>query len=108
MESEDRSLEFSSQCEPSQVAEYLEAIANHIRNGHIALSVGSEAVQLDLAPNVKLELEAKAKPDKGKGSLQVEISWKQAPHFEEPLKIDAGEESAAEPSLEIGNSKNAG
>jgi amphi-Trp domain-containing protein len=105
MESEERTLEFTAQCEPSQIAEYLEAIASYMRKGHVNLAVGTESVQLDLPGSVRLELEAKAKPGRGKGSLQLEVSWKQPPHFEDSLKIEAGEEPAAEPPLEIGKSK---
>jgi amphi-Trp domain-containing protein len=101
MDSE-RSLEFSAYCEPAQVADYLEALARHVREGRVELAVGSESVQLAFSPNVKLELAAKTKPEKGKGSLEIEVSWRQPPHFEEPLRIEAGEETTA---LEIAGGK---
>jgi amphi-Trp domain-containing protein len=97
----DRSFEFSAYCEPGQVADYLEALARYIRAGHAQLAVGSESIELSFSPSLKLELAAKMRPDKGKGSLEMDISWRRPPHFEEPLRIQAGEDSAAS-GLEIG------
>jgi hypothetical protein len=44
------------------------------------------------------------RPDKGKGSLELDISWRRPPHFEEPLRIQAGEDSHNS-ELEIGAAK---
>ena len=104
MESDHRSFEFSAYCEPSQVADYLEALARYIRAGHVQLAVGTESIQLSFGPNLKLELAAKMRPDKGKGNLELDISWRQPPHFEEPLRIQAGEEPPRA-ELEIGGAK---
>jgi amphi-Trp domain-containing protein len=100
----DRSFEFSAYCEPAQVADYLEALARYIRAGHAQLAVGSESIQLSFSPSLKLELAAKMRPDKGKGSLELDISWRRPPHFEEPLRIQAGENSSSG-ELEIGAAK---
>jgi amphi-Trp domain-containing protein len=104
MEANHRSFEFSAYCEPTQVAEYLEALARFIKAGHVQLAVGNESIQLDLSQNLKMELAAKMRPEKGKGSLELDISWRQPPHFEEPLRIEAGENSS---KLEIGAKKTA-
>jgi amphi-Trp domain-containing protein len=117
MEDGDRSFEYSAYAEPSTVAQYLESLARYLKEGHVHLAVGSEAIQLDLAPNVKIEVAARVKPEKGKGSLQFDISWRRPPHLDDELRIEAGEspeeegesseekeEAAEEPQLEIAGS----
>jgi amphi-Trp domain-containing protein len=102
MDHEERSFEFTAYVEPAQLGEYLESLAKYVRSGRLHLTAGADAIDLDLAPNVKLELAAKVRPQKGKGSLQLDISWKQPPQFEEGLKIEPGEEMAAEASPKKG------
>jgi amphi-Trp domain-containing protein len=69
------SFEYSQRTGREDVALYLENLAGHIRSGSISLSAGTKAIQLDVGPSVRFELEAKARPEKGKNSLQFEMEW---------------------------------
>ncbi len=85
----DRNFEYTAYTEPDAVGKYLEDLARYIREGHVHLAVGNEGIQLDLGTNVKLELEARVKADKGKGNLQLGISWRQAQQNGDALRIEA-------------------
>jgi amphi-Trp domain-containing protein len=110
MENGEKAFEYSAYSEPSTIADYLEALAQHLRSGRVHLAAGGESIDLEMAANVKVELAAKVKPEKGKGSLQLDISWRQPPASEESLRIEAasegGEDEEEEPAaagLEIGS-----
>jgi amphi-Trp domain-containing protein len=96
MENGEKAFEYSGYSEPSTVADYLESLAQHLRNGRVHLAAGGESIDLEMAANVKVELAAKVKPDKGKGSLQLDISWKQPPATDDSLRIEAGTEGGEE------------
>ncbi len=85
MSKEDQAFEFSTKCDQATAADYLEQLAKHIRNGNVQLSAGTESIGLTVEGEIKLEIAAEAKPEKGKGNLQLEISWKApVPPKEEP------------------------
>ena len=73
---DDRKFEFTATLEAAQVADYLARIADGIRGGVIRLTAGERELQLGPVEVLKLEIEAEAKPEKGKGSIELEISWK--------------------------------
>ena len=69
---------FSSTTEVGRVAEYLMRIADGLRLGRVSLSAPGRMVQLEPARVVRLELGAQSKPEEGKASLELEISWEPA------------------------------
>lgn len=69
-------LEFSTTTRGVQVAEYLNRIADGLRQGTLTLGAAGQTVHLQPAETIRLEVEAESRPDKGKGSLQLELSWK--------------------------------
>ncbi|MCI0437578.1 MAG: amphi-Trp domain-containing protein [Chloroflexi bacterium] len=102
-----RSFEFSSYVEPETVARYLESLAQQIRSGSARLSAGAESINLRFGSPVKLEIEAEMNPRKGKGSIELELSWRQT------ITADSGngiviedafeeEEREGEPALTVG------
>jgi amphi-Trp domain-containing protein len=71
-------FEFSTTTRGSQVAEYLNRIADGLRQGTLTLGAGGHGVHLQPGETIRLEIEAESKPDKGTASLQLELSWKLA------------------------------
>ncbi len=71
-------LEFSTTTRGAQVAEYLNRIADGLRQGALTIGAAGHTVHLQPAETIRLEVEAENRADKGKGSLQLEISWKTA------------------------------
>ena len=102
---EEQTFEFSGRLGPGQVADYLENLARYVRAGHLRLSAGPDAIEMHLGQEIKMEVAAEVELEKGKGSLELELSWKRPPHFEEPLRIQAAEGEAAGPNLEISASQ---
>ena len=92
MGSDEQSLEYSMSCEPAVAARLLELMAQYLKEGSVLLSRGDEAIALRFGPQIKFGLEAKAKPAKGKGSIELELSWEEPPKPREegaPLEISA-------------------
>ena len=88
-------FEFTSKVDSARAADYLETLAQHIRDGSVQLAAGGEAISLAIGTDVKLEIAAEANAEKGKGSLQFELSWKTpAPVEETEIHIGAVEEAA--------------
>ncbi len=78
MGNQEKSLEYSATCDPDDMAQYLEALAQCIRDGRIAIADGHRSIELRCSESVRFELEAKSKPEKGKESLNLELSWKRS------------------------------
>jgi amphi-Trp domain-containing protein len=72
---ESKEFTFSSTTEVGRVAEYLMRIADGLRLGRVSLSAPGRMVRLELARVVRLELGAQSKPEEGKASLELDISW---------------------------------
>ena len=73
---EKEELEFSTTARGAGVAEYLNLIADGLRQGTLTLTANGSTVHLNPADLVRLEVEAESKPEKGTASLQLELSWK--------------------------------
>jgi amphi-Trp domain-containing protein len=71
-------FEFSTTTRGAQVAEYLNRIADGLRQGTLTLGASGHSVHLQPGETIRLEVEAESKPDKGTASLQLELSWKLA------------------------------
>jgi amphi-Trp domain-containing protein len=88
-------FEFTATLEPAQAADYLSRIADGLRRGIIGLSSAGRAIRLEPSSIVSVEIAAEAKPEKSKGSLAVEISWKAREHVtadELEITVDPREE----------------
>lgn len=87
-------FEFSTTARAVQVAEYLNRIADGLREGMLTLAASGHAVHLEPNDTIRLEMEAESKPDKGTASLQFELSWKHTHPAREPeeerLVIETG------------------
>ncbi len=73
-------IEFSDSVPPAEAAGFLEAIAKSLRQGSSLLESGDQSLGLQIGKTVKLEIEAQSDPIKGKGSIEVSLSWR----MEEP------------------------
>lgn len=87
-------MEFSTTARAAQIAEYLDRIADGLREGTLTLAASGHAVHLEPTDTLRFEMEAESKPDKGTASLQLELSWKNTHHVPEPeddrLVIETG------------------
>ena len=105
----DQSFEFSTRSDPNQTAEYLERIARYIRAGLVRLSSGGESIDLSVAGDVKLEITAESKHEKGRGRLSVELSWKPSVVKEEPqIAIEGADEEMAPAARSIDGARATG
>jgi amphi-Trp domain-containing protein len=86
------SIEFAAQVSAEEAADYLEAIANACREGSALLESGDKSLSIEVGRDVKVELEAQTDPSKGKGSIDLSLSWRVAEQAETPpsLVIVAG------------------
>lgn len=69
-------FEFTATLEPDQAGDYLRQIADGLRRGVIGLSAAGRSIRLEPGAMVTVEIAAESKPDKGKGSFAIEVSWK--------------------------------
>jgi amphi-Trp domain-containing protein len=86
-------FEIETVCDTNKVAEYLETLAQRIREGNVMLSAGDEDIQIRVGQRAKLELEAKSNPDEGETTLEFEVTWKEQMEEEEqevPITIGSG------------------
>jgi amphi-Trp domain-containing protein len=94
---EKESLEFSAVVSADEAAGYLEALARSCREGTALLESGDKSIALEVGRDVKLALDAETDPAKGKGSIDISLSWRVAEQVEAPpsLVIVAGTPTAA-------------
>jgi amphi-Trp domain-containing protein len=71
-----------------EAAAFLENIAKSLREGSTLLESGDQSLSLRIGPTVEMELEAKSKPEKGKGSIELKISWETEPVAESPRTLE--------------------
>ncbi len=67
-------FEFARIASPEEIAEYLASLAVGLKRGEVSLESGERVLRLTPASDVKLDLRAQQKEQKGK--LRVEIGWK--------------------------------
>ena len=99
--SENGKFEFSATLEAAQAAEYLSRIADGLRRGVVALTAGGRSIRLEPTAMMAIEIEAETKPEKSKGSLGLEISWKAeraAAKDTLAITVDPRDEAAPAPS----------
>ncbi len=93
---EEQSFEYAVSVDAAKAADYLESVARFVRAGAVSFSAGAETIELQVGPEVKLEISAEQKPEKGSGSMQVELSWKMPKVKEEAEEITIGGGQAVE------------
>jgi amphi-Trp domain-containing protein len=94
-------FEFTATLEPAQAADYLARIADGLRRGVIGLAAAGRSIRMEPGPMVTVEIAGESKPEKAKGSLAVEISWKareQASVDTLEITVDPREEAGHAPS----------
>jgi len=101
MPKNDHSFEFSTNCEPAKLADYLESLAQYIRAGSVQLSAADESILLNFSPSIKLNIEAETDTKKNKSSLELAISWTPAPLAEEGGIVIQSGQDAPTPSEEL-------
>jgi amphi-Trp domain-containing protein len=76
--------------ERQEVAGYLEALLNSLRNGKIVVEQNGNFISLHLPEILEIEIEARQK--KEKSSFTIEISWKEPETYDEKTKIKISSE----------------
>lgn len=98
---ENGKFEFTATLEPANAADYLTRIADGLRRGVIGLAAAGRSIRLEPGGMVTVEVAAESKPEKAKGSLGLEISWKareQASVDTLEITVDPREEAGHAPS----------
>jgi len=104
---ENGKFEFTATLAPEQAADYLNKVADGLRRGVIGLAAAGRSIRLEPGALLTLEIAAETKPEKAKGSLAVEVSWKareQASVHNLEVTVDPREEAGHAPSR--GKSRN--
>jgi amphi-Trp domain-containing protein len=94
-------FEFTGTLEPAQAADYLSRIADGLRQGVIGLAAAGRSIRMEPGTWVTIEIAAESKPEKAKGSLAVEVSWKareQASADALEITVDPREEAGHAPA----------
>lgn len=98
---ENGKFEFTATLEPSQAADYLSRIADGLRRGVVSLAAAGRSIRIEPGGLVTVEIAAESKPEKAKGSLAVEVSWKareQTSTDTLEITVDPREEAGHAPS----------
>lgn len=104
MEEQEQSFEYAVSATAEQAAAYLESIAKYLRTGKVSFTAGAESIELPVGSDLKMEISAEHKPEKAKGSLQIEVSWKM-PVVKEGAEIMIAGGSEGEPAAAAAPSK---
>jgi amphi-Trp domain-containing protein len=72
--SDSRALEFCGPATPAEAAETLARLAEGFRTGGLSVSLGEEEIRVFPAGDLSLEIDASER--KGKGKLEVVITWR--------------------------------
>ncbi len=75
MASKDK-VAFSGTVTADEAAQYLEALAKGIRERCMLLESGDTSLSLELADEMKLDVEASGDAEKGKSSVELSLSWR--------------------------------
>jgi amphi-Trp domain-containing protein len=75
-EVQEQSFEYAATVSAVKAADHLEALARNLRAGQVQLTAGAESIALAVQGEVKLEIAAEFKAEKGKGSLELQLSWR--------------------------------
>jgi amphi-Trp domain-containing protein len=88
MSSSKEELAFKSEVAASEAAAFLENLAKSLRQGSMLLESGDQSLSLRVGQTVEVELEASSKPEKGKGSIELKVSWQAEPMAVTPATLE--------------------
>jgi amphi-Trp domain-containing protein len=88
MSSTKEELVFSSEVPAGDAATFLENLAKSLRQGSMLLESGDQSLSLRVGSTVSVDLEASSKPEKGKGSISLKVSWLSEPVPEAPATLE--------------------
>ena len=80
-------FEYTATSDSARVAEYLSKIAEGLAAGSVSLAAHSESINLTPAGVVRLTIEADGNPERSRGSITLEISWRAASELQ-PLPLE--------------------
>jgi amphi-Trp domain-containing protein len=93
-------IEFSGSVSADDAAAYLESLADGLRKRSMLLESGDTSINVEVAEDVKVELQVSADEEKGKSAIELAMSWRgrrdDAVAAPASLLIVAGGEAAAE------------
>lgn len=84
-------VQFAGAVTPQEAAQYLESIAKGLRERSMLIESGDSSLTVEVADEVKIEISAAADSEKGKASVELNLSW----------RAKREEESAPPPGLLI-------
>ncbi len=84
-----QSVQFSSKVGVEAAAAYLGELAQGLRDGAVLVESGNKSLTFDVASEVDLDFEASSKPDKGKSSIEISLSWRAAAYAGAPRPTPA-------------------
>jgi amphi-Trp domain-containing protein len=67
-------FEFARIASPEEIAEYLTSLAEGLKRGEVSLESGERTLRLTPGSELKIDLRAKDKDEKGR--ITLEIGWK--------------------------------
>jgi amphi-Trp domain-containing protein len=70
-------VQFSGSVPAQEAAQYLESIAKGLRERSMLLESGDNSLTVDVADDVKIEIEVATEGEKGKSSIDLSLSWRQ-------------------------------
>lgn len=85
---ETNEIRVKERMEVYKAIDYLQAVINSIRSGHVCVEFGDQALTLEPPKDITVQVKARRKEDKE--SIDIKLSWK-----------TTAEESAAESALRI-------
>ncbi len=71
-----KKFEFTSKVDINQAADYLQNMANALREGKVTLSDWKEKIHLQPGDDLTLEIEGERNSSGTKGKIELELSWK--------------------------------
>jgi amphi-Trp domain-containing protein len=86
--SEKEKFEYTGRLDAEHMATYLTSLAEAIRRGSVRLSAGERSVTVTPEGIMRLEVSASNDPEKGRGSLELEVSWQRAAAEPAPLELE--------------------
>jgi amphi-Trp domain-containing protein len=81
------SLAFRDTVSPGEAAGFLEALAKSLREGSSLLESGDQSIGLQIGSTVKIDLEASSDAEKGKGTIDLSLSWRMEEQTEAPPSL---------------------
>lgn len=101
-------FDYAGRFEPEQLATYLESIAAGLRQERVRIAAGGRSIVLEPRGIVRLEIAASTDHEKGRSSVEMELSWRDAEVASTPellINTEDEPEAAAEVEVEVEEEK---